>query len=103
LLLDPNRQCPIAAQRGWEGRVIMMIEREDVQTVLRRWFPDAPGDTIDSATSQILGLTGEWVEVTSKEEEMGYHYSSRCSNICYLADQVDHGAQFRLFLRRAAR
>ena len=81
----------------------MMIEREDVQAVLRRWCPEAPGDTIDSATSQIVGLSDEWVEVTSKEEEMGYHYSPRCPNICYLADQVDRGAELRLFLRRAVR
>jgi len=80
----------------------MMIEREDVQTILRRWFPDAPDYSIDSATSRIVGLSDGWVEVTSKEEEMGYHYSSTCPNICYLADQVDHGAELRLFLRRAA-
>ena len=80
----------------------MIIDREGVQTVLRRWFPEASSDTIDSATSQIVGVTDEWVEVTSKEEEMGYHYSSRCPNICYLADQVEQGAEFRLFLRRAA-
>jgi hypothetical protein len=45
--------------------------------------------------SAISSLPEEWEEVTSKEEELGYHYSPKCVEICYLADQVDTGALFR--------
>jgi hypothetical protein len=78
-----------------------MVSRHNVVNVLRSCFPDASDDAIDSATNRIVGLNEEWQEVTSKEEEMGYHYSARCADICYLADQVSRGSQYRLFLKRS--
>jgi hypothetical protein len=77
-----------------------MVERERVLTVLRHAFPGASEDIVDAAANEIVGLNEEWQEVTSKEEELGYHYSPRCADICYLADQVEHGVQFRLFRQR---
>jgi hypothetical protein len=77
-----------------------MVAPQNVVAVLRSCFPDASDDAIDSATNRIVGLNEEWREVTSNEEEMGYHYSVRCADICYLADQVSRGAQYRLFLKR---
>jgi hypothetical protein len=80
-----------------------MVDRQKVLAVLRNHFPDASDDVADGATNAILGLDEEWEEVTSKEEELGYHYSPKCVEICYLADQVDCGAQFRLFRKRRVR
>jgi hypothetical protein len=80
-----------------------MVNRENVLPVLRSWFPNASQDDVDGAASAIAGLPDEWEEVTSKEAELGYHYSPKCVEICYLADQVDCGAQFRLFRKRRAR
>jgi hypothetical protein len=80
-----------------------MVNRENVLAVLRNWFPNAPQDDVDGAASAIAGLPEEWEEVTAKEPELGYHYSPKCVEICYLADQVDTGAQFRLFRKRRAR
>jgi hypothetical protein len=80
-----------------------MIDRERILAVLRRCFPNASDDVVESAAIQIGGLEDDWREVTSKEGEMGYHYSARCVNICYLADQVDRGAEYRLFLKRRPR
>jgi hypothetical protein len=80
-----------------------MVNREATLAVLRQWFPNAPQDDVDGAANAIVALPDEWEEVTSKEEELGYHYSPKCVEICYLADQVDCGAQFRLFRKRRAR
>jgi hypothetical protein len=76
-----------------------MIEREHVVGVLRSCFPDAADDVVYSAASRILGLDEGWQEVTSKDEEMGFHYATTCQDICYLADQISRGAEYRLFLR----
>jgi hypothetical protein len=81
----------------------IMVNREAALAVLRHWFPSASQDDVEGAASAIAGLPEEWEEVTSKEEELGYHYSPKCVEICYLADQVDTGAQFRLFRKRRAR
>jgi hypothetical protein len=80
-----------------------MIDRQNVVTILERWFPGAPEHVIDGAANALAGLEEEWQEVTSKEEELGYHYSPQCMSICYLADQVEQGAQFRLFRKRPVR
>ena len=40
--------------------------------------------------------------MTDREEELGYHYSALCSDICYIGQQVERGDQFRLFRRRGA-
>jgi hypothetical protein len=80
-----------------------MVNHEQVVELLQKWFPNAPESDIDGAATAIAGLPEEWEEVTSKEEELGYHYSPKCVEICYLADQVDTGAQFRLFRKRRAR
>jgi len=53
------------------------------------------------ATNAIVGLGEEWEEVTDREEELGYHYSAHCGDICYLAQQAERGDSFRLFRRRA--
>ncbi len=80
-----------------------MVNLENVLAVLRSWFPNASQDDLDGAARAIAGLPEEWEEVTSKEAELGYHYSPKCVEICYLADQVDCGALFRLFRKRRAR
>jgi hypothetical protein len=77
-----------------------MMNREKVWNVLRSSFPGASENVIDATADAIAGLGEEWQEVTYKEEELGYHYSPKCADICYFADQATRGAQFRLFQRR---
>jgi hypothetical protein len=79
-----------------------MVDREKVLAVLRRRFSGASPDQLAAAANAIVGLDDEWEEVTDREEELGYHYSAQCSDICYLAQQVERGDQFRLYRRRAA-
>ena len=78
-----------------------MIDRERVLAVLSRRFPGSSTDQVAAAANAIVGLDDEWEEVTDREDELGYHYSPGCTDICYLAQQVERGDQFRLFRRRA--
>ena len=77
-----------------------MIDREKVLAVLQKRFPGATSDQVAAAANAIVGLDDEWVDVTAREPELGYHFSVQCGEICYLADQVQQGAQFRLLMKR---
>jgi hypothetical protein len=78
-----------------------MVDREKVLAVLAKRFPGAPAEQVAAAANAIVGLGDEWEEVTYREDQLGYHYSPQCSDICYLAQQVERGDAFRLFRRRA--
>lgn len=77
-----------------------MIDREKVLAVLRKRFPGSAPEQVAAAANAIVGLDDEWEDVSSREPELGYHFSVQCGEICYLADQVQQGAQFRVFVRR---
>ena len=80
-----------------------MIDREKVLAVLHKRFPAAHSDQLAAAANAIVGLEDEWEDVSGRESEMGYHFSAQCGEICYLAEQVQAGHQFRLFRRRGDR
>jgi len=77
-----------------------MVDREKVLTVLAKRFPGASAEQMAAAANAIVGLTDEWEEVSDREPDFGYHFSVQCSDICYLAEQMRQGQQFRLFRRR---
>jgi hypothetical protein len=77
-----------------------MIDREKVLAVLRKRFPGAAPDQFAAAANAIVGLADDWEDVTGHEPEFGYHFSTQCGDICYIADQSQRGAQFRIFRRR---
>lgn len=79
-----------------------MLDRLKVESILSRRFPSAGRDQIAAAANAIMGIGEEWEEVVDRSNEFGYHYSEHCGAICYLAREVDHGAEFRLFRRREA-
>jgi hypothetical protein len=70
------------------GGFTSMIDRQKVETILRRRFPGADWDQIAAATNAILGLGDEWQEV-------------RHPDLTQLDGQLD-GAEFRVFCRAAA-
>ena len=78
-----------------------MIDREKVLAVLAKRFPQAAPEETAAAANAIVGLDDEWEDVTARDDELGYHYSPSCTDICYLAQQVERGDTFRLFRRRA--
>jgi hypothetical protein len=77
-----------------------MIDREKVLAVLNRRFPGSSPEQIAAAANAIVGLSDEWEDVTDRQDEFGYNFSAECSDICYFAQQVERGDQFRLFRRR---
>jgi hypothetical protein len=77
-----------------------MVDREKVLAVLTRRFPDARTDQLAAAANAIVGLDDEWEDVSERQEEFGYNFSAQCCDICYLAQQVERGDQFRIFRRR---
>jgi len=77
-----------------------MIDREKVLAVLHKRFPGSSLDQRAAAANAIVGLEDEWEDVTGKEPELGYHFSVQCGEICFLADQIQQGAQFRLLMKR---
>ena len=77
-----------------------MIDREKVLAVLAKRFPGASPQDVAAAANAIVGLDDEWEEVSDREDELGYHVSAQCRDICYLAQQVERGDTFRLFRRR---
>jgi hypothetical protein len=79
-----------------------MIDREKVLAVLRKRFPGGTADQFAAAANAIVGLADEWEDVSGHEPEMGYHFSVQCGEICYLAEQAQLGAQFRLLRKRGA-
>jgi hypothetical protein len=77
-----------------------MIDREKVLAVLQKRFPGSSLEERAAAANAIVGLGDEWVDVTANEPEMGYNVSAQCASFCYLADQRQQGAEFRILIRR---
>jgi hypothetical protein len=77
-----------------------MVDREKVLAVLTRRFPGARPDQLAGAANAIVGLDDEWEDVSERQDELGYNFSAQCCDICYLAQQVERGDQFRIFRRR---
>jgi hypothetical protein len=77
-----------------------MLDREKVETILRRRFSGAPRDHMAAAVNAIMGLPDEWEEVVHENEPFGHHFSNRCSQLCGLAADLEEGIEFRLFRRR---
>lgn len=80
-----------------------MIDREKVLAVLAKRFPDASPENMAAAANAIVGLDEDWEDVSDRDDELGYHYSPHCTDICYLAQQAERGDSFRLFRRTGAR
>lgn len=77
-----------------------MVDREKVLAVLTRRFPGSSLEQVAAAANAIVGLEEEWEDVTARQEEFGYNFSPQCSDICYIAQQVERGDDFRIFRRR---
>jgi hypothetical protein len=77
-----------------------MLDRQKLETILSRRFPGASSDQIASAANAIMGLQDEWEEVVGDDEDLGYHVSVQCADICSLARAAEEGTEFRLLRRR---
>jgi hypothetical protein len=78
-----------------------MIDRDKLETLLVRRFPKATRDQVAAAANAIMGMDDEWEEVGT-DQEFGYHYATRGTDICTLAREAEAGTEFRLLRRRAS-
>jgi hypothetical protein len=57
-------KCPgIALALGPARGELPMLDRQKVETLLRRRFPNAPIDQIAAAANGLMGLEDEWEEI----------------------------------------
>jgi hypothetical protein len=76
-----------------------MIDRQKLETVLSRRFPDASGPQIAAAANAIMGFDDEWEEVGTPDD-VGHNFWSRCVDICTLERESGAGTEFRVLRRR---
>ena len=101
------RIVPVLREQTWHHRCFRplqvpeacMIDREKVLAVLSKRFPGSTPEQMAAAANAVVGLTDEWEDVTAREPELGHHCTVQCSEECYLAGLVKHGAEIRVFLR----
>ena len=79
-----------------------MLDRQKIEAVLRRRFSGTTDQQIAAAANAIMGLDDEWEEVSDASREFGYHHTTECREICYLAREFDRGAEFRVWRRVSA-
>jgi hypothetical protein len=77
-----------------------MLDRQKIETILTRRFSGASASEVAAAANAIMGLGDEWEEILEQGRVLGHHTSADCRDVCYLAQELDCGAAFRLFRRR---
>lgn len=78
-----------------------MIPRGELAELLRKWLQDAwPQHRIDQLAGEILDLESGWEEIDISHSDMGYSMSANCSEICWLAEQIDRGAIIKLYRKK---
>jgi hypothetical protein len=78
-----------------------MIPRKELTELLRTRLLDfIPPKVTEKLITDILLLEEEWEEINVEPREMGYSTSIDCSNICWLANQVEQGAVFKIYRKK---
>jgi hypothetical protein len=77
-----------------------VVDRQKLETLLARRFPDATRMQVAAAANAIMGLADEWEEV-GDGQEFGYLYATGCIDIGAIAREADNGTEFRLLRRRS--
>ncbi len=58
-------------------------------------------EEIERIAADITALEEGWEEINIAHSDMGYSLSVGCADICWLADQVEHGAAFKIFRKKS--
>jgi hypothetical protein len=82
----------------WQVREACMIDREKVLTVLGKRFPGSTPEQMAAAANAVMGLEDEWEDVTTRGADAG-DFALHCGEKCYVADQVQRGAEVRILVR----
>ncbi len=79
----------------------MMLVREELGKLMQaRLGGTVPGQKIDELVEEILALESGWEEMQISHGDMGYSMSVNCSEICWLAEQVDRGSTIKMYRRK---
>lgn len=78
-----------------------MIPRKELEELLQgRLQGSLPQKKVDELIDEIQGLEAGWEEVDIAHRDMGYSMSVLCPDICWLADQLYHGAVIKIFRKK---
>ena len=78
-----------------------MITRDELTDLLASRLRESLAQAeIEKLVADILALENGWEELNIVQSDMGYSVSAACSDICWLADQVDRGAVFKIYRKR---
>jgi hypothetical protein len=87
--------------RYWSDRRCPMLPRRELNELLEQRLRGlVPGETIAQLADEIAGLETEWEEVEVTHRDMGYSVADRCSDICWLAEQIDRGAVMKFYRKK---
>lgn len=79
-----------------------MIPHHELTELLRsKLGNEIPPDRIERIAADIAALEDTWEEVPITHSDMGYSVAVGCADICWLADQIDHGAVFKIFRKKS--
>ncbi|MBZ5497116.1 MAG: hypothetical protein LAP85_11990 [Acidobacteriia bacterium] len=78
----------------------MMPGKELTELLQNRLRNNLAPAEIEKLAAEILALEKGWEEVGIPHSDMGYSVSVGCADICWLADQVDHGAIFKIYRKK---
>ncbi len=78
-----------------------MIPRRELTELLQNRLRELlPHEKVEELISAIVELEEGWEEFDLTHRDMGYSVSAVCPDICWLAEQVDRGASFKLYRKK---
>lgn len=78
----------------------MLSDKELTELLQNRLRNHLTPAEIEKLVADILALENGWEEVGIAPSDMGYSVSVGCADICWLADQVDRGAVFKIYRKK---
>jgi len=79
----------------------MMLAREELAKLLHDRLGGAvPERKIDEIVGEVLALESGWEEMQIGHGDMGYSVSANCSEICWLAEQIDRGSTIKMYRKK---
>ena len=78
-----------------------MIPRKELLNLLEaRLEGTVSQEQLKRIAEEILELESGWEEMDLSHKDLGYSVAVGCSDICWLADQVDHGAVLKVYRKK---
>lgn len=80
-----------------------MIPRKELTDLLESRLQGVlPRQSLDGLIEEVLSLEKGWEELQVSHRDMGYSMSVLCTDICWLAEQIEKGAVIKMFRKKPA-